>query len=220
MRHDRPEAFELRKQGKTYREIEKLLGVSRSTLCEWFRNEEWSKHIKKTNTKKHIKISTAHLKKLNEGRRLMLEKKYKEVEEEAEKEFELYKNEGLFHAGLMLYVGEGGKTEKNNMRLANVDFNVHKTFITFCEKYLNFPRKNLKFALLTYPDLDTEVCISKWSEELEITRNQFYKVQVISGREKIKRLHFGVGTIIILNTCARKKLFKWTDLAFKSYEIW
>ena len=219
MRHDQPQALELRKQGKTYREIEKLLGISRSTLCDWFKNEEWSTHIKKSNNEKHIKISKERLEKLNEGRRKMLEKKYKQVEEDAEKKFEIYKNEGLFHAGLMLYVGEGGKTEKNNIRLANVDFNVHKTFVAFCEKYLNFPRENLKFALLIYPDLNEEMCINKWSEELKITRNQFYKVQVISGREKTKRLHFGVGTIIILNTCARKKVFKWIDLAFKSYKL-
>ena len=76
----------------------------------------------------------------------------------------------------------------------------------------------MKFALLIYPDLNPEVCINKWSEELKLLKNQFYKVQVIVGREKIKRLHFGVGTTIILNTCARKKLFKWIDLAFESYQ--
>jgi DNA-binding CsgD family transcriptional regulator len=33
MRNDQKEVFELRKQGKTYREIERRLGISRSTLC-------------------------------------------------------------------------------------------------------------------------------------------------------------------------------------------
>ena len=41
MRHDRTEIFELRKQGKTYRQIEKLLSVSRSTLCDWFKKPEY-----------------------------------------------------------------------------------------------------------------------------------------------------------------------------------
>ena len=52
MRYDQPEVFELRKQGKTYREIQKLLGISRGTLCDWFRDQEWSTHIKKSNTEK------------------------------------------------------------------------------------------------------------------------------------------------------------------------
>ena len=80
MRHDQPKAFELRKQGKTYREIEALLDVSRSTLCNWFKNEKWSKHIKKSNTEKQIKINLERLKKMNDGRKIMLEKKYKTVE--------------------------------------------------------------------------------------------------------------------------------------------
>src|SRR3989344_2769843 len=109
MRHDQPQAFSLRKQGKTYREIEKILIVSRSTLCDWFKNEDWSKHIKKSNTNKHIKLSKERLKKLHQGRRLMLEKKYKEVESEAEKEFQFFKKDPLFMAGLMLYAGEGDK---------------------------------------------------------------------------------------------------------------
>ena len=112
MRHDKEKAFELRKQNKTYKEIETLLNVSRSTLCGWFKNEEWSKHIKKSNIYKQIRISTAHLNKMNECRLLMLDKKYKEVEAEATKEFEIFKNDPLFMAGLMLYAGEGDRKNR------------------------------------------------------------------------------------------------------------
>jgi len=106
MRHDKEKVFELRKSGSTYREIEKIAGVSRSTLCEWFRNEEWSRHIKQSNNSRHIKISTKFLIKMNKQRQILLNKKYEEVEKEAREEFEIYKESPLFMSGLMLYAGE------------------------------------------------------------------------------------------------------------------
>src|SRR5260221_10246511 len=101
-----------------YREIEKTIGISRSTLCEWFKNEEWSNHIKRSNTNRHIKISTEHLIKMNAGRRILLDKKYKEVEKKARQEFEIYKEKPLFMGGLMLYAGEGDKMTKGVIRFA------------------------------------------------------------------------------------------------------
>ena len=107
IRQDKPEALALRKNGKTYREISEILGISRATLCNWLRNEKWSNNIKKLNVRNNIKISTEHLLKLNEGRKIKLEIKYKKTEDEAEKEFDYYKNEPLFmlefHTNLTLF---------------------------------------------------------------------------------------------------------------------
>ena len=131
MRHDKIQAFELRKQGKTYREITKTLGISLSTLSGWLKDEKWSQDIKKINKEIHIKTSTAHLKRLNDKRRIFLQEKYKKVEEEAEKEFEVYKNNPLFMAGLMVYAGEGDKTSRNLTRISNSEFYLHLVFIRF-----------------------------------------------------------------------------------------
>jgi hypothetical protein len=212
MRHDQPKAFELRKQGKTYREIEDLLDVSRSTLCDWFKNEKWSKHIKKTNTEKQIKISKIHLEKLNEGRRIMLEKKYKKVEEDAEKEFEIYKNDPLFMAGLMLYAGEGDKNSKHLVRLSNSEFYLHLVFTRFSEKFLKVEKNNIKFWLLLYPDHRIKECVDIWSKKLNINELNFNKSQVIKGKSKLKKLQYGVGNSIISSTSLKKKMLKWLEL--------
>ncbi len=212
MRHDQPQAFELRRQGKTYREIQKLLGISRSTLCDWFKNEEWSKHIKKSNTNKNIKISKERLEKLHEGRRLMLEKKYKKVEEDAIREFKIYKNNPLFMAGLMLYAGEGDKSSRNLTRLSNSEFYLHLVFIRFSEKFLNIGRDKIKVWLLLYPDHDIERNIEIWSQKLGIDRSNFNKSQVILGREKVRKLQYGVGNSIISSTSLKKKMMKWLEL--------
>ncbi len=215
MRHDKEKAFGLRREGKTYREIQKELIISRSTLCEWFRNEGWSRHIKKLNTEKQKKLSSEHLNKMNEGRRVMLEKKYEKVEKEATREFEIYKSDSLFMAGLMLYAGEGDKLDKGTIRLANIDFNIHRTFLRFCEKFLKIERNSVKFATLLYPDLDIDLCRKKWSEELKIPEINFYKTQIIQGKLKTRKLHFGVGTTIILNSFLKRKIIFWIGKSHK-----
>ncbi len=216
MRHDKEKVFELRKNGKSYREIEEIIGISRSTLCEWFRNEEWSGHIKHTNSATQIKISTERLAKLNIGRQIYLKNKYEEVEREGVREFELYKENPLFMSGLMLYAGEGDKMTRGIIRFANIDFNLHKIFINFAKTFLDIEHTRIKLSLLLYPDLDIEICKSKWSKELNIPLNNFHKPQVIIGKHKTKRLHFGVGSTIFSSSFLKKKLLLWIELAKKS----
>ncbi|MEK7128628.1 MAG: helix-turn-helix domain-containing protein [Patescibacteria group bacterium] len=218
MRHDKFQALELRKQGKTYREIQNLLGMSRSTLCEWFQNEEWSKHIKKSNVNIQIKISVERLKKLHDGRKIMLEKKYKQVEEDAVREFGLYKNDPLFMAGLMVYAGEGDKASRYNIKLANSEFYLHLVFIKFSERFLKTEREKIKVWLLLYPDHNIEKSLNIWSEKLNIKKSNFYKSQVIMGKEKTKKLQYGVGNSIISSTSLKKKMMKWLELCKENFK--
>lgn len=213
MRHDKKEVFRLRKSGRSYREIQELVGISRSTLCSWFKDETWSKHVKITNIKKHLQISTEHLSKLNEGRRIALDKQYRDMEEKAKEEFELYKEKPLFMAGLMLYAGEGDKMSKGVIRLANIDFDIHKVFIKFITTFTEIKIENLRCSILLYPDLNIEKCKIKWSQELGVPLVNFHKPQVIHGKHQTKRLHFGVGSTIFSSSFLKRKLLLWIELA-------
>ena len=213
MRHDKEKIFSLRRTGKSYNEIKKMTGVSKSTLCDWLKNEEWSMHIKSNNINQHIKISTERLRKMHDANRIILEKRYKKAEEEAEKEFKQYRNDTLFTAGIMLYIGEGDKLNKCNIRIANTDFYVHKIFIKFLKRFLGAKIENIKFSILLYPDLDIEDCRKKWSEELNIPLSNFHKPVIIKGKLKNRRLRFGVGSIIMSSTYSKKKLARWIRLS-------
>lgn len=211
MRKDKAVAFALRKEGKSYRDIQKELGVSRSTLCDWFRNEEWSTHLKHVNNISNIRISTNRILKMNLMREMMLEKKYENVTYEAQKEYELYRKYPLFAAGLMLYAGEGDHLSKGSIRFTNIDFDLHKVFINFSNEFLKVDNNFIKFSILLYPDLDINKCVDKWSSELKIPMQNMYKPQVIRGKLKTRKLHFGVGTSIILNSFLKHKLMFWIE---------
>ncbi|MEK7182359.1 MAG: hypothetical protein AAB334_01115 [Patescibacteria group bacterium] len=209
MRNDKDKAYALRKNGYTYSFISKELNIPKGTLSDWFQHHPWSEEIKEKNSKisaiKNIQI-------LNEKAGAELKEKYKKVEKEAEREFEIYKNNPIFMGGLMLYAGEGDKTSKHHIRLSNSEFYLHTAFLRFSEQFLNIGRDNIKFWLLLYPDHEIESCIDIWSKKLKINKSNFYKSQVIQGKSKLRKLQYGVGNSIISNTSLKKKMLKWLEL--------
>lgn len=211
MRKDKDKAFALRKAGKTYLQIEKELGVSRSTLSEWFRDVPWSRHLAVTYTAKTW--SADHIRHMQAVRRKNLDDLYKKAEDAAALEYITYRNEPLFWAGLMAYAGEGDKRTKGVLRMTNSEFYIHKIFIKFVVQYLAVPVGNIRCGLILYPDLNESLCKEMWSNILGIPREHFHKTQVIQGKEKIKRLQYGIGMSIISSTVLKKKVLKWLALA-------
>lgn len=213
MRKDKELVFKLRQEGKSYRDIQKLTGISRATLSDWFKNISWSKHISSENNKKNLGASKDRMIRMGMVRKLKLQYQYVLMESEAVKEYQIFKNEPLFWAGLMIYAGEGDKRTKHQIRISNSDFYMHRIFIQFVSTYLKLPRENFKIGLLLYPDLNEKVCIQEWSFQLAFNQSNFYKTHIIKGKEAVKRLQYGVGMSIISSTSLKKKLLKWLSLA-------
>lgn len=213
MRRDKERIFQLRREGRTYREIQRDTGVSRATLALWFKDQDWSKHLSLEYSKKNLVASKERMERMNIVRKLKLQYQYALVEKEAEDEYQIYKKEPLFWAGLMLYAGEGDRKSKGLVRISNVDFYIHRIFVSFTKKYLKVPESSFRFGLVLYKDNDEILCKEAWSKEIPISRLIFHKTQFIQGKEKIKRLQYGVGMSIISNTVAKKKLLKWLHLA-------
>lgn len=211
MRKDKNIAFELRKSGKTYRQIQSELGVSRSTLSDWFRDVPWSRHMKIEYTKQTW--SPAQHKRMHEARTRKLSEMYERSENEAILEYQIYKKDPLFWAGLMIYAGEGDKRSKGLIRITNTEFHLHKIFMRFAIKYLGIPREKIKCALILQPGLNDSLSRAMWSNLLEIPRDRFYKTQVIQGKDMKRRLQYGIGMSIISSTVLKKKLQKWLSLA-------
>ncbi|MDB5254707.1 MAG: hypothetical protein JWL92_83 [Candidatus Nomurabacteria bacterium] len=213
MRKDKEKIFNMRKSGMTYRAIEKETGVSRATLTKWFKNEEWSLHLKQINTGAQVERSTKRVIQMNAARSLKLESFYSLQESEAAEEYKLFRKDPLFWAGLMVYAGEGDKRSRHIIRVSNSEAYIHRIFCDFLARYLSSPRNLLRCALLLYPDNNELICKEYWSQQLFINTDQFHKTQFLQGKEPIKRLQYGVGITIMTNTGLKKKLLKWLELA-------
>ena len=214
MRRDKQKAIDLRKEGGSYRDIAKELKVSKGTLSAWFKGQEWSDQISKSNIEKEHARAPEKMKRINMMRRVKFAFTYGVAEEEAVREFEVYKNEPLFWAGLMIYAGEGDKKSPNVTRVSNSESHLHKIWLKFGLKYLGVEESMVRFNVLIYPDLDQENTEEYWSNETGIPRTQFHKTQTIQGKETTKKLQKGVGISILSSRVAiKKKLLKWLKLA-------
>lgn len=209
------QAIQLRKRGFTYDEIAKIVDVSKSTVSNWLSHQKWSKNVRADNAKRAARENGKRIRLLNKARGNQYKKLYAEAERSAITEFKHYKKDALFMAGLMLYVGEGDTVDEGLIRIASTRKDVHRIFITFATEYLGVERGNIRFWLLLYPDLDERVCVTAWSKDLKLSKEQFYKNQVIQGKGKKRTLHDGVGNTIIGSTVLKRKLMKWVELALK-----
>ncbi|MBI2045935.1 MAG: hypothetical protein HYT28_00730 [Parcubacteria group bacterium] len=208
----------MRKLGKTYSQISKDIGIPKGTLSCWFSQCSWSQDIKNKNQAKNITISEERLKKLNDGRKFSLITRYKKAEIEATQEWEKYKKDPFFIAGLMLYWGEGDKSLNNHMvRISNADFGILKIFKMFLLKYCSVKEEKIRAWVLFYENLDETLLKERWGKELQLPFKNFYKSQLIHGRHKKRKLLYGVGNLIIGNKFLKVKILKWIDVASQEF---
>jgi len=213
MRKDKYSAIKLRKQNKSYNEISQKLGIPKSNLVYWFKNENWSKDIKKNLSQKTIIASTKRLILMNKAKKEKWEKWRQGFRDQANSEFQKLKNNELFIVGLMLYWGEGdSKIENSLVRLANIDPKMIIIFINFLQEICLVPTNKIKISIISYFDIDDDKCKNFWSKTLNIPQSQFFKIQHIRGQHPTKRLSYGICNVIVCSRALKEKIFTWLEL--------
>jgi predicted transcriptional regulator len=211
-------ATHYRKRGFSYSEIAKLCGVSKGTVSNWFAKKAFSKKVKKDNIEKAARENVKRIGLVNKARQSEREKRYQEVERAAKTEFRHYKTNPKFMAALMLYLAQGDTTNPRLIRLSDSRPEVHVIFNKFAKSFLGVSYDQIRFWLLLYPTHKEAVCVRLWSQKLKLTREQFYKNQVVSGESKRETLQSGVGNTIIGSTVLKRKLNIWLELATKELQ--
>lgn len=213
IRIDRHLAIVLRKQGKSYNEISKELGIPKSTMGYWFRGNPWSEEIKKKLIKKAQILTIPKLRLMSQANKRKWEMWHEQCRQKAIQEFPLFKNNQLFLAGLMLYWGEGDKVLKNDLvRLANSDPEMIKIFYKFLKNALLLPSEKIFLKLTLYPDLNEKKSKRLWARMLNIPLKQFKNSAFIVGKHPEKRLSYGVCTIEVHSRNLKEKILMWIEL--------
>ena len=220
MRNDKHLAIELRQKGKSYKQIEKELGIARSTLSDWFSGLDWSNLLKKDLTRKANYINHNRFRKVVQARTDMWEKWREEARQEAREQFSLFKKQPLFVAGLMLYWGEGdSKLANGHVCLSNTNKDIIRLFVLFLKKFCPVDEKRMRGQMVLYPDLDEIVCATFWTNASEIPFEQFYKTQFIQGRHPTKRLSYGIFQVRLGSRQIKEKIAIWIDLFQSEYQF-
>ena len=192
---DRQRSIELRKQGKTYGQISKELGIAKSTLSGWLGNYPLSDKqldLLKLN-KEYSRQVAAEKNRITKQKKH--EKRLNDVYQKEKKRWKLLTKKELELAGIFLYWGEGAKRTNGPISLNNTDPQVLKFTLYWLMHALEIPKERIQVFLHLYNDMDIKKEMEYWSEELKMPLTQFAKPFIKeSSRVGITHKGFGHGT--------------------------
>ena len=174
----RKKAIELRKEGFSYSQIQEKIDVAKSTLSYWLRDypldEERIKALQEEGSKK----GQVKAEKYRRTMRKKREKLEKSIYGKYKNRFSELSKDEYFVAGLMLYLGEGGKTHNYRIGLTNTNPKIIKFFIKWLEEFFSANRDDLRVQLHLYEDMNIEKEVKYWSNHLNLDLNQFYNPSI------------------------------------------
>ncbi len=206
---DRQKMIALRQEGKTYSEIRLELGIASSTLSDWLRNypltNEQLLRLETNRAKSNYlaRERTSITKKLN------LQKRLDQCYTEQKLSLLPLSKRELFLAGLFLYWGEGGKTQRGTVSMSNTDPAVIKFSLLWLREALEVPKESIQVLLHLYNDMDVATAIDYWSQTLFMPKNQFAKPYIKTSKKvDINYKGFGHGTCMlrVFNTVIKEKI--------------
>lgn len=183
---DRNKVIELRRKGKSYKEIMAVVPVSKGTISKWCSNLPL--------TKKEEKFLRERSQILQDNGRLKTALKNKErnekrrniVKVKAKIDFERYKDDPFFVLGLSLYWAEGAK-KNDYFSFINSDVQMIRIMMSWASKYLNVDPVDYKFRLYIHKPYKDENCEKFWSRKCAIPMSQFQQTIYKPTPHKVKK---------------------------------
>ena len=175
MRKDKNLAINLRRQGKSYNEIAKILKAPKSTLSFWLRNIKMPPEIEKKfwneTRKKWARSITEFNKKQAEAARQKAEK----LQENAAKDIEALSGRELLLIGAALYWAEGYKKRRSVLQFSNSDPTMIRVIMKFFKKVCKVPKEKIKASVQIHPNVTSKEAVNYWSKVGGIPKAQFSK---------------------------------------------
>lgn len=194
MRHDKQVAVSMRRDGWSYSDITKRLGIPKSTLSGWmkdipFRPNQTVVDRVKSGQGKYGMVR--HQLRIQEVERL---------KKQGENEIGKISNRDLLMLGIGLWLGEGSKTLEQ-IRLVNSDPDVIQLFLKWFRVICSLDDKNITASMHLYPDSRQDESLQYWMSITGLPKSQFRKTQIDRrlgkstlkiGKNQHGTLHIGV----------------------------
>jgi len=207
-------AIQLRNQGKSYNEINRILHIPKSTLSTWLKTIPFSVRIKDKNVQRSKAVWAKNIVEFNKRRSEKYQKDTKHLIKKFAENVPPISNQNLFFIGLALFWAEGGKREKWNVRFVNSDPQMIQATMRFFREVCGVSDEKFTLRIHLYPNIQEKVAKSYWLKITKLQEDQFRKSQVqISGSSKgkrpINRLPYGTLHINIGDAHLNKKIKGW-----------
>lgn len=222
----RNKAFKLRRSGRSYNEINKLLGVPKSTLSGWFSGLTLSKEATKRLISRH-RAGTAVLIKRNIAQTHKARERARIIRHNAAKDLEstFITKDLLLIVGVCLYWGEGYKRTKykdgralvnHPIQLTNSDPALARSFVRFLNEVMDVPLESIKMSLRLYDNIDEKTALKYWLNATGLPPNCYQSttrlLSISSQRKKpFNSLPFGTVELRMNDTERFHRLMGWLE---------
>jgi len=173
--------IELRKQGKTYKEIVEIIKIPipKGTMSCWCRGIPMSLDYKnkiKQNAIVNIKKAREVALKTNKAKR---ENYLQTITERNQDLAPLLKDKGVAKIALtMLYLCEGSRSQRGSLMFGNSDPLIIALFLRLLRQCYSIDSQKFRCTLQCRADQDIQKLEEYWSQITNIPLTQFYKAQV------------------------------------------
>lgn len=177
----KPEVIALRKQGKTYGEIQKAIGlkIPKSTLSNWCSSVSLTYQQK-------LNIENKIISNINRGRMIAIEVNrikraayLKSIEKKVLHLKNKLKDKDIAKIALaMLYLGEGLKRKNASIMLGNSDPEIIKLFMKLMRHCYDIDETKFRCTLQCRADQNIKKLEKFWSNITKIPLDKFYKAQI------------------------------------------
>jgi transposase len=205
-------AVEMRKQGKSMNDIVKELKVSKGSVSLWVRDVKLNREQRKALSLRGFSIDAIEKRRINrlrnEHNKRML------IMEEAKKDIRKPSDYELKIIGAMLYLGEGGKTERGSVRISNADPEVIKIMMKFFRRICMVKEEKFRGHIHIHSHLNVKKAEEYWSKISSIPTSQFYKTYTkpsISSKGKKDSLPLGTFDIYVCDTKLFLTIMGWIE---------
>ncbi len=223
MKIKREQALKLRLGGKSYTEIQRAIGVSKSTLSGWLAQVILSAKLKQEIEARARPKSLAGLLKHNRGQTIKAKSRMLETRRQAAIEIKMLTQKDLLLIGAALYWAEGYKRSKikndkeitnHPVSLTNSDPKLVQIFLRFLREYCRVPEESIRADIRIYEHQNAEYLLDYWSSITRIRKEKFGKLyygisKSSMGKRPFNRLPYGTIQIRVNNTPLFHQIMGW-----------
>lgn len=211
---EKEQAKKLRLQGRSYGEISKSLGISKSTLHGWLYGLEISDEAKRRIQDRVYEKSVEALIRRNKRQTAVARDRARQNRQLGASKIKFLTRKDLLTTGAALYWAEGYKKTvvKNGRKvthhvvsLTNSDPDLIKLFLKFLREYCGVPNSRIKVTVRVFQHHNTEELKKIWQEvtgvEPKNLTARYYAESISSKRKRpYNRLPYGVAQITVGST--------------------
>ncbi len=203
-KHLKSKAIYLRKDGKSYNEIIRILRIrSKGTLSNWFKDIKLSEKSLNKLSKNNALAYKRGLHMANKKRREKIDQENLLSYNESKSSVGRISKETLKMIGVSLYWAEGMKSERvaPSLIFSNSDPNMIKVYLRFVREILNISEDKIRAGIHIYSSIKEIEAKKFWSSITKLPIDRFYIVNQISISSKRLRpfniLPYGTAVIKI-----------------------